>query len=62
MGAGAIGKQIQLLLFDAVFHVAAGAVKLLVQSGWFESGRLHRITPTLLWQVGHDEAWIIALS
>jgi hypothetical protein len=26
MGAGAIGKQIQLLLFDAVFHVTPGAI------------------------------------
>jgi hypothetical protein len=31
MSAGAIGKQIQLLLFDAVFHVTPGAIKLLVQ-------------------------------
>src|SRR5207253_10477048 len=37
MGAGAIGKEIHLLLFDAIFHVPAGAIKLLVQSGRFES-------------------------
>ena len=30
MSAGAIGKQIQLLLFDTIFHVTPGAIKLLV--------------------------------
>ena len=62
MGAGAIGKEIHLLLFDAVFHVPAGAIKLLVQSGRFESSRLDRITPAILGQVGHDKARIIALG
>src|SRR5271165_4121734 len=58
VGAGAIGKEIHLLLFDAVFHVATGAIKLLVQCGWFEASRLDRITPSVLGQVGHDKARI----
>jgi len=59
MSAGAIGKQIQLLLFDAVFHVTPGAIKLLVQGARFESGRLDRIAPAILGQVGDDKTWII---
>src|ERR1700722_4440421 len=33
MGTGPIGKQIHLLLFDPVFHIPAGAVKVLVKCG-----------------------------
>ena len=29
--AGAVGKQVELALFDAIFHVAAGAIQLLVE-------------------------------
>src|SRR6516165_3818637 len=43
MSAGTIGKQIHLLLFDAIFHVTPSAIKLLVQEPRFESGRLNRI-------------------
>jgi len=32
VGAGAIGIQIELLLLDAVFHIAAGAVELVVEA------------------------------
>src|ERR1700737_2516825 len=42
MSAGAIGKEIQLLLFDAVFHVTPGAIKLFIQDARVESGRLAR--------------------
>ena len=59
MSAGAIGKQIQLLLFDTVFHVTPGAIKLLVQGARFESGSLDRIAPAILGQVGDDKARII---
>jgi hypothetical protein len=52
MRTGAIGKQIQLLLFDAVFHVTPSAIKLLVQDARFESGRLEPIAPAILGQVG----------
>src|SRR5271169_5819762 len=31
LNRGAVGEQIELTLFDAVFHVAAGAVDLLVE-------------------------------
>ena len=31
MGAGAIGEQTQLLFLDAVLHLAAGAVDLVVE-------------------------------
>jgi transposase len=37
MGAGAIGKQIQLLLFNAVLHVTPSTIKFLVQSCRLES-------------------------
>ena len=30
MGAGAVGEQVELLFFDAVHHVAAGAVQVFV--------------------------------
>ncbi len=62
VGTGAIGKEIHLLLFNAILHVAAGAIKLLVQCGRFESSRLDRIGPTILGQVGHDKARIIAFG
>ena len=62
MGTGAIGEQIHLLLFDAIFHITAGAVKLLVQCGWFEASRLGRITLTILGQISHDIARIIAFG
>jgi hypothetical protein len=59
MTAGAISKQIQLLLFDAVFHVTPSAIKLLVQHARLESDRLDRIAPAILGQVGDDKARII---
>src|SRR5580704_21924 len=62
VGTGAIGKEIHLLLFNAILHVAAGAIKLLVQCGRFESSRLDLITPSILGQVGHDKARIIAFG
>src|SRR5207245_9474413 len=31
LGRGAVGKQVELALFDAVLHVTAGAVELLVE-------------------------------
>ena len=62
MSAGAIGKQIQLLLFDPVFRVTPGAIKLLVQGARFESGCLDRITPAVLGQVTDDKARTIALD
>ena len=62
MSAGAIGKQIQLLLFDTVFHVTPGTIKLLVQNARCESGRLDRIAPAVLGQVGDDKARIFAFG
>ena len=51
--AGAVGEQTQLLLLDAVLHLAAGAVDLLVQP-------LRRLDFGEF-QVGHHEARIGAL-
>ena len=55
-------EQIQLLLFDAVFHVTPNAIKLLVQDPCLESGRLNRIAPAILGQAGHNKARIIAFG
>ena len=53
VGAGAVGEQIQLLFFDAVFHVAACAVVFFVEPLGLGVG---------LGQIGDDEAWVGAFG
>ena len=49
MTAGAIRKQIQMLLFDAIFHITPRAVHLFVEF----------LSPTHgIGEMGHDEAGI----
>ena len=62
MCASPIGKQIELLFLDTVFHVTPGTVKLLVEGGRFESGRAGRIPPAIGRQIGHDKARITPLG
>jgi len=59
VSAGAVGKEIQLLLLDAVFHIPAGAVKVLVRSGRDKPICAPIVFETFRWQIGHDKAWII---
>ena len=49
MGAGAIGEQTQLLLLDAVLHLATGTVDLVVE--------LQGIAV----EIGDDTAWVAPL-
>jgi len=50
MGAGAIGKQPQLLLLDAVIHLASGAVESFVE------------LLSIALEVGEDEAGVAPLE
>ena len=62
MGAGPVGKQSQLLLFEAVFHVPTGAVKLFVEGGRGKPRRLGRFAPAVGGQVGDDETRVVAFG
>ena len=46
MATGAVGKQIELLLLDAIFHLTAGAIEPVVET--FRCAA----------EVRHDIAWI----
>jgi hypothetical protein len=46
---GSFSKQVQLLVLDAIFHVAPGAVNLVIQEA------------VRLWQVGHHKTGIGAV-
>ena len=49
MGAGAIGEQTQLLLLDAVLHLATGTVDLVVE------------LLGIAVEIGDDKAWVALL-
>src|SRR5215210_8255726 len=53
MSRGAVGKQIQLLLFDTILHLATGTIQLLVK---------HLSTPLFAAQRSHKEARVGALG
>ena len=59
MSTGPIGKQIQLLLLNAVLHVAPSTIKLLIQSRRFKTGLLDRIALAIPGQVGDDKTGVI---
>ena len=60
MAAGAIGVQIEKLLLDSIFHIAARTIKLFIALGGREAFR-PIASETFFWQVGDDEARVVLL-
>src|SRR6516162_481030 len=62
MTAHPVSFQVEHLLLEHVLHVAASAVKFLIQPTRCEASRVLFIGETIGGEVGYDESWVVAVG